>query len=766
MALQHLRSSTADKRPTPAAMSDGQLALNTNLASPGLFFKDSNGDSVKIGPVHVGTTAPNVSPAVGGEAGNSKGEQWLDTTGGVYVFKIYDGTAWRSETGTFVDVNGDTMTGALGIIAGSAASPGLFFSGDTNSGLYSPGADQVAVATNGTGRLFVDANGNVLINDSASVTSNVTGYVRIRQANAASDTSIAIINAQNSDANATVKIQAGQFTRRGGEIVFGRENGGDLTTTTLADGYIAFSPVLNNTNTQAVRITSAGLVGIGTSAPTELLHLSGASATALVAASSGVGSIQLTRGTTAFQAYASTSACYIGTTSATDFQLRANNSEAARITSAGLVGIGTSSAVSVTGFGTLLTVANNAGGGIVLQDANTTIGYRNKYIASVDGEIHFGKCADDGTSPTTQVLLDHGGRVGVGTTSPDAELDVNGRIYLTEGNELAWHNGAGAQAARIYGSSTDELRFDIGSTSSRALTIDSSGRLLAGTSTSRAIGGAAAGDFQIEVSGTKRCATFVRNGGTAIVTLGATGAAGIGNTTIVANGNAFGSIEFAGADGTDVQTTGASISAFVDGTPGANDMPGRLVFSTTADGASTPTERMRISSSGTTTITGGGTGTNNNFLAQNSSSARILALRDDGYTRYGTATNSPYNFGVSTSTKAMFMDNGGGFGFNSSIRASKTNIETAPTADWINNLDVVTFNYRLKNEDGTYSDEAEAELRWGVIAENAEQVNPDFCSYDSSGKLDGFHYDRMIPVLLKAIQELKVEVADLKAQLS
>jgi hypothetical protein len=161
MALQHLRSSTADKRPTPAAMSDGQLALNTNLASPGLFFKDSNGDSVKIGPVHVGTTAPNATPGAGGQAGNSKGEQWLDTTGGVYVFKIYDGTAWRSETGTFVDVNGDTMTGALGIIAGSAASPGLFFSGDTNSGLYSPGADQVAVATNGTARLYIASDGKV-----------------------------------------------------------------------------------------------------------------------------------------------------------------------------------------------------------------------------------------------------------------------------------------------------------------------------------------------------------------------------------------------------------------------------------------------------------------------------------------------------------------------------------------------------------------------------------------------------------------------------
>jgi hypothetical protein len=41
-----------------------------------------------------------------------------------------------------------------------------------------------------------------------------------------------------------------------------------------------------------------------------------------------------------------------------------------------------------------------------------------------------------------------------------------------------------------------------------------------------------------------------------------------------------------------------TFSPFVDGTPGANDMPGRLVFSTTADGASSPTERMRITSGG------------------------------------------------------------------------------------------------------------------------------------------------------------------------
>ena len=116
MALQHLRSSTANKRPDPAAMSDGQIAVNTADASPGVFFKNASGSLVKVGPIHVGSTAPNATPAAGGQAGNSVGEQWLDNSGGTYVFKIWDGTAWRSESGEFVNATGDTMTGALVMI--------------------------------------------------------------------------------------------------------------------------------------------------------------------------------------------------------------------------------------------------------------------------------------------------------------------------------------------------------------------------------------------------------------------------------------------------------------------------------------------------------------------------------------------------------------------------------------------------------------------------------------------------------------------------
>jgi len=76
----------------------------------------------------------------------------------------------------------------------------------------------------------------------------------------------------------------------------------------------------------------------------------------------------------------------------------------------------------------------------------------------------------------------------------------------------------------------------------------------------------------------------------------------VGSTTIVQNGDLLGRIEFQGMDGADLET-GASIFAVVDGTPGSGDMPGRLVFNTTADGANSATERMRIASDGITTMT-------------------------------------------------------------------------------------------------------------------------------------------------------------------
>ena len=72
----------------------------------------------------------------------------------------------------------------------------------------------------------------------------------------------------------------------------------------------------------------------------------------------------------------------------------------------------------------------------------------------------------------------------------------------------------------------------------------------------------------------------------------------VGSHTIVQDGDTIGEINFFADDGTDFDSRVATIKAQVDGTPGANDTPGRLVFMTTADGSNSPTERMRIDSNG------------------------------------------------------------------------------------------------------------------------------------------------------------------------
>jgi hypothetical protein len=75
--------------------------------------------------------------------------------------------------------------------------------------------------------------------------------------------------------------------------------------------------------------------------------------------------------------------------------------------------------------------------------------------------------------------------------------------------------------------------------------------------------------------------------------------ASLGDDTVVQDGDTLGSIAAFGADGTDRNSVAASISFQVDGTPGGNDMPGRITFSTTTDGGTTQSERMRINSNGT-----------------------------------------------------------------------------------------------------------------------------------------------------------------------
>lgn len=83
--------------------------------------------------------------------------------------------------------------------------------------------------------------------------------------------------------------------------------------------------------------------------------------------------------------------------------------------------------------------------------------------------------------------------------------------------------------------------------------------------------------------------------------------ASVGTVGGVNENDELGTIYFLGDDSGDFQTPGARIQVLVDATPGANDMPARMVFSTTANGANTVTARITIASTGLTTFAAGTT---------------------------------------------------------------------------------------------------------------------------------------------------------------
>ena len=446
MALQHLRSSTANKRPIPTVMSAGQLAINTNEGSPGLFFKNSNGDLVKVGPVHIGTSAPNSTPdslaatalvtgtvyqvltvgnsdftlvgasantvgtvftatgtttgtgTVSGQQGNEKGEQWLDTTGSAFDLKIYDGNAWRSQAGEFVNVTGDTMTGAFGVVAGTASAPGVFFSGDTNTGLLSPGSDSVAVTTGGTQRVVVDSSGNVGI-----VNSNPSDYYPQSNDLVVGTTSgnrgISVVSATTGTGSLVFADGTGNFENRKGQIVY------DHSTNSLE---------LFTDQTERLRIDSSGNVGIGTISPATLLHLE-------------TGHAKQT--------------------------LKSTN---------------TNTASSIIFDTTNVTTADFLLGQIAGKWNGTDVAYINFEAGSDttnkdDGLISFATSAASG-SPTEQMRIDSSGNVGVGLTGPAAKLDVRGGVSAISGTPYKYLYATDG-SIRVTGS---ESAVDICSTDSGA----------------------------------------------------------------------------------------------------------------------------------------------------------------------------------------------------------------------------------------------------------------------------------------------------------
>ena len=230
--------------------------------------------------------------------------------------------------------------------------------------------------------------------------------------------------------------------------------------------------------------------------------------------------------------------------------------------------------------------------------------------------------ASSSTNNVERLRIDSSGRVGIGNNNPSA---------LSTGRLIVGNGSASTETITVFSSTsgTGNIHFAdgtsgsdryrgylsyehtsnalaIGTNDAERMRIDSSGRLLVGTSSSRDKFFNSQGLHPgLQLEGTafqSRAISVVSNstsgaGDTSALILGRQRSGTAGGYTLVNANDVLGGIYFQGADGEQL-VEGAQIRAEVDGTPGANDMPGRLVFRTTADGASGSTERMRIDSSG------------------------------------------------------------------------------------------------------------------------------------------------------------------------
>jgi hypothetical protein len=406
------------------------------------------------------------------------------------------------------------------------------------------------------------------------------------------------------------------------------------------------------------------------------------------------------------------------------------------------------------------------------------------------------------------LLVKGNGNIGVNTATPTSVFDVQvntlaGINFTNQGQspllDFRANNVESAGRIRVgENGGGAEMLFHTkttGGTLTEAFRVDTVQRVLVGTTADRAIempfgnalNSAQPGKLVIEDSGAGHLNMIVAREnqsnayGPAISLVKSRGTSD-GSYTVVQSGDNLGTIQFGGADGS-VDRVGAAIVSQVDNTPGSDDMPGRLMFATTADGSGHPTERLRITSTGavligTTTPTGntdrllqvGDTSRSSSYIeVRTSTSGASGVVFSDGVDGSNTGYRGTIEYAHSADrldfktagVTRLQCDSSGNFTATGNVTAYsdvtlKENIETIPNAlDKVLNLRGVEFD-RNDKENNPHE--------IGVIAQEVEEVVPEVVLTNEEG-LKSVAYGNLVGLLIESIKELKAEVNDLKAQL-
>jgi hypothetical protein len=279
--------------------------------------------------------------------------------------------------------------------------------------------------------------------------------------------------------------------------------------------------------------------------------------------------------------------------------------------------------------------------------------------------------------------------------------------------------------------------------------------------------------FCVKQEGTDPVAGFVKaentTAGSGSVTFACRSRGTLASPTVVQSGDALWNMYVAGHDGTDLALA-AEIAVEVDGTPGSNDMPGRIVFKTTPDGQQAPVERMCINSSGHLLV-----GTTSLIASER------LSVRNTGSTEAAAFWNATSG----NATVVVRNDGASGTRNLTQYRVSTTDVGFVSS-----NGSTTTYNttsdYRLKEavapmtgalarvaalKPCTYTWKSTGEQSQGFIAHELQEVVPecvtgekDAVDADGNPQYQGIDTSFLVATLTAAIQELK-GINDAQAQI-
>jgi hypothetical protein len=336
----------------------------------------------------------------------------------------------------------------------------------------------------------------------------------------------------------------------------------------------------------------------------------------------------------------------------------------------------------------------------------------------------FSTTADAAANPTERLRINSSGQIAVaGAGSAAAPVitkgdDLNTGIFFPAADTIAFAEG-GSEAARI----------------------DSSGRLLVGTSSSSA-------SIRLAIQGNSASAT-----GTAIAYWQAGSAA-----ASITSGSGIGDIAFTDNAG----NRGAQISATADGNWGLNDYPSRLVFFTAAAGSGSLTERMRINQAGIVDVGRNGVGGNIRAMVASGQAMQFsntnTATTNLTFIEFGRSATTPENY---TAEGTIGTDGSGNLAFtNASDATLKENIrDLSGCLATLNALRPVLFDWKPDFK----SDCSDVK---GFIAQEFEPVLPRSVTTDENGIKSISPVTELLPLLVGAIKELTAEINDLQVRLA